>query len=97
MMPVLLRKLAVFEVYPPVMAWWPTVRTAVGSVVRPLVSRFCGGPRAAVLSANWVLPVAVPDPGGVAVVTAVKATLAPNSDGLADDDTAVVVSAGFTV
>jgi hypothetical protein len=41
-------------------------------------------------SKNWTLPVGVPDNTGVTV--AVKVTVCPNTDGLDDDETAVVVS-----
>ena len=46
---------------------------------------------------NCVVPVGVPAPGGVVVVLPVKTTFAPNSEGLFEDDTAVLVAAGFTI
>ena len=46
---------------------------------------------------NWTVPVGVPDPGGPAVTVAVKVTVCPLPDGLADDTTLVVVPSLFTV
>jgi hypothetical protein len=45
---------------------------------------------------NCTVPVGVPDPGGFAVTVAVKVTLSPKTDGLADEAMAVVVSSMFT-
>jgi len=56
-----------------------------------------GTPKAMRLSLNTTLPVGVPDPGPTAATVAVKVTGSPNTDGLTDEVTAVVVDAPFTV
>ena len=48
-------------------------------------------------SLNRIVPVGVPDPGEVAVTVAVNVTDWPVTDGFAEDATAVVVAALFTV
>ena len=78
------------------MMWLPTGRLAVVTVACPLLSG-CGVPRSMALSWNWVLPVGVPAPGATGDVVAVNDTVAPNSDGFTDEDTAVVVAAGLTI
>src|SRR5881396_3594389 len=56
-------------------------------------------PTASVLVTNvaWPVPVGVPAPGLFAVTVAVKVTDCPDSDGLAEELTSVVVLAFFTV
>jgi hypothetical protein len=46
---------------------------------------------------NVTVPVGVPEPGAVALTVAVKVTAWPNVLGLAEDVTAVLVAAWFTV
>ncbi len=58
---------------------WPALRLAVPRVVAP--------------SLNVTVPVGVPLPGGVEVTVAVKVTAWPNTDGLPEAVTAVLVSA----
>jgi hypothetical protein len=48
-------------------------------------------------SLNRIVPVGVPDPGEVAVTVAVNVTDWPVTDGFAEEATAVVVAALFTV
>ena len=48
-------------------------------------------------SLKVTLPVGVPLPGDVALTVAVKVTLCPNTDGLAEEATRVVVLALLTV
>ena len=55
-------------------------------------------PRLTPPTKNWTPPVGVPAPGGIALTVAVKVTVCPNTDGLAEDAvTAVVVEAWLTV
>ena len=58
---------------------WPALRVPVPRVVAP--------------SLNVTVPVGVPLPGGAAVTVAVKVTAWPNTDGLPEAATAVLVSA----
>src|SRR5467141_159345 len=48
---------------------------------------------------SWkvTVPVGVPTPGGLAVTVAVKVTLCPDTEGLADELSPVVVASWFTV
>jgi hypothetical protein len=48
-------------------------------------------------SRKVTVPVGVPEPGGFAITVAVKVTLWPETEGLADDPSEVVVGSWFTV
>jgi hypothetical protein len=61
--------------------------------VPPLKLTVTGAPPS---TANCTVPVGVPDPGAVGVTVAVKVTVCPNTEGLADEVTPVVVLALFT-
>ena len=61
----------------------PALSVPVPSVVAP--------------SLKVTVPVGVPAPGAVAATVAVKVTACPNTDGLAEEESAVVVLAMFTV
>jgi hypothetical protein len=75
----------------------PTVSVDTDALVAlpPLIATAL--PKFTPLVWNWTVPVGVPTPGAVALTIAVNVTDWPNTEGLADELTAVVVSAGFTV
>src|SRR5208282_158203 len=62
----------------------------------PLV-KVAGKPSGALSARNCTVPVGVPLPGETAVKVAVKVTFEPVGDGLAEDETALVVLAGVIV
>jgi hypothetical protein len=66
-------------------------------VTPPVVLTFTGLPELLPSIMNWTVPVGAPRPGEVTLMVAVKVTLWPTSDGLAEDTTAVVVAALPTV
>ena len=65
-------------------------------VALPLVS-VTGLPKGEPSIENWTVPVRVPAPGDTAFTVAVKVTDWPNTEGLTDEVTVVVVLAGLTV
>jgi hypothetical protein len=76
--------------YCAVTVWLPTLSDEVLVWPMPLL-RVTGPPKFAPSIMNWMVPVAVPDPGAVAVTMAVKVTFCPLVDGLADEVTLVAV------
>src|SRR5438067_9185832 len=79
------------------MLWLPTLKLDVAHVVVPAASACRLQPVIELApSLKFTLPVGVPAPGAVAVTVAVNVTLWPNTDGLADDVSAVLVLAWLT-
>src|SRR5204863_5692451 len=76
--------------------WPPTLNAVVASVARPeaLMVMLVGVPPSML---NVTVPVRVPAPGDTALTVAVKVTDWPNTDGLNEDASVVVVSALLTV
>ena len=62
---------------------WPELRVLVATGIPP--------------SLKMTVPVGVPEPGAAALAVAVKVTVWPDTDGLAEEVTAVVVLALLTV
>ena|SRR5579884_1223411 len=81
------------------MLWLPTLKLDVEQVACPEPLRACAPQPVMVAppSLKFAVPVGVPAPGRLAVTVAVKVTLCPKTDGLADELTVVVVLAWFTV
>ena len=75
----------------------PTARSDVAIEARSEPSGCTGAPRSMPLSSNSTVPVGVPPPGATTATSAVKVTPEPNSDGFADEDSVVLVSAGLTI
>jgi hypothetical protein len=73
----------------------PTARAEVVKVALPPES--APAPMETPLSVNVTVPVAVPPPGLTALTVAVKVTDWPNTDGLADERTLVMLSDCVTV
>src|SRR5262249_25073599 len=77
--------------------WLPTARAAVANVATPLAFSVAV-PRLVVPSRKVTVPVGVPVAGATAVTVAVKVTDWPNTTGLADEVSAVLLLlAAFTV
>ncbi len=76
--------------------WEPTASVLVVNMAWPALSRV-PVPRMVEPSLKVTVPVGVPAPGLLAVTVAVKVTDCPDSDGLAEELTSVVVLAFFTV
>ena len=77
------------------MEWLPTARLEVEKVAVPPLS--VPVPSVVVPSSNVTVPVGVPAPGALTVTVAVKVTLWPNTEGLAEEATLVVVASGLMV
>ena len=77
------------------MEWVATLSAEVVKVAWPPLS--APVPSVVVPSLKVTVPVGVPAPGATAVTVAVKVTAWPNTEGLAKEASAVVVSALFTV
>src|ERR1700730_7887715 len=77
----------------------PTDKPAKTQVAVPATATARAPQPAMVTPPSWKLtvPVLVPDAGAVAVTVAVKVTLCPDSEGLTDELSAVVVLPMFTV
>src|SRR5438105_3092393 len=76
----------------------PTLSVLVTHVVVPAASACAPQPVTELApSLKLTVPVGVPAPGKLAVTVAVNVTLWPNTDGFADDVSAVLVLAWFTV
>ena len=73
----------------------PTLSVEVANVATPLASSV-PVPKVVAPSLNVTVPAGVPVPGAVALTVAVKVTLCPNTLGLDDDVSAVVVAACCT-
>jgi hypothetical protein len=69
----------------------PTGKLEVDKVAEPLLS--VPDPKRVVPSKKLTVPVAVPAPGETAATVAVKVTVWPKAEGLAEDVNAVVVLA----
>ena len=72
--------------------WWPTESASVAKVATPPASSV-PVPSVVAPSLNVTVPVGVPVPGGDGATVAVKVTDWPNFEGLAEEVSAVVVSA----
>ena len=59
--------------------------------------RVTAAPKLVPSMVNWTVPEGVPAPGAVALTVAVKVTGWPNTAGLADELSVVVLAAGLTV
>ena len=70
----------------------PTESEDVVRVAEPPLS-VTGEPRFTPPSVNWMVPVAVPDPGAIVETVAVKVTACPKREGLVSEVTEVVVVA----
>ena len=81
--------------YAAVMEWLATLSADVVKVAVPAVNVLA--PNVVAPSLKVAVPIGVPDPGAVAATVAVKVTDWPNAEGLAEEATAVVVFAVFTV
>src|SRR5919197_1571937 len=81
------------------MAWLPTDRAEVVQVAWPEALSVCVVHPVMLVapSLNVTVPVGVPAPGAAALTVAVKVLPWQKTDGLAEDDTAVVVAAWLTV
>jgi len=77
----------------------PDRQAAITQVAVPATATARAPQPAMVTPPSWKLtvPVLVPDAGAVAVTVAVKVTLWPETEGLTDDASAVVVLPMFTV
>src|SRR5438067_8227813 len=79
------------------MLWLPTLKLDVAHVVVPAASACRLQPVMELApSLKLTVPVGVPTPGATAATVAVNVTLWPNTDGLADDVSVVVVLDWFT-
>src|ERR1700694_5898392 len=81
-----------------VMLWLPTLAYVTPPVAAPATRAWLTQP-AMMTPPSWkvTVPVGVPAPGGLAVTVAVKVTVWPTTDGLADELTEVVVASWPTV
>jgi hypothetical protein len=75
-----------------VIAWVVTLRLLIAALVACPLTRVTGEPEGEPSTVNWTVPLAV---DGVTV--AVKVMPSPKTDGLAEDATAVLELAAFTV
>src|SRR5438034_485632 len=80
------------------MGWLPTLRLDVVHVAWELPFNVTAlqPPNVAPLSLKFAVPVGVPAPGAVTLTVAVKVTLWPKTDGLAEVTTVVVVESWLT-
>ena len=74
----------------------PTESEDVVNVAEPLLS-VTGEPRFTPPSMNWMVPVAVPDPGATAETVAVKVTAWPKIEGFVFEVTDVLLADWFTI
>ena len=75
----------------------PTGRVEIAELVALPPESVTALPKFTPLVLNCTVPVGVPAPGATAVTVAVNVTAWPNTEGLAEEVTAVVVSALLTV
>jgi hypothetical protein len=80
-----------------VIEWAPGANEPIEELVAAPFASATGLPRSVPSSANWTSPVGVPEPGWPAATLAVNVTGWPTTDGLADDDSAVLEAAWVTV
>jgi hypothetical protein len=85
----------VLPLYAALMAWSPTLKVEVLVVAWPPL--MATGLPATPSIVKVTVPLGVPDAGAVGLTAAVKVTLWPNLDGLAEELTAVVVAPCWTV
>src|SRR4030088_574961 len=80
-----------------VMLWLPTPAYVTAHVAVPATMAWLTQPPM-LTPPSWkvTVPVGVPEPGGLAVTVAVKVTLCPETDGLTEELSAVVVGSWFT-
>src|SRR5437868_13533887 len=81
------------------MGWVPlpnVLLVKVAVVTPPVVLTATGLPVFVLSICHCTVPVGVPLPGAVTPMVAVKVTLCPDADGLAEELTVVVVLAGLT-
>ena len=76
--------------------WGPVVSEEMASAAWPVPSRLAV-PKAALPSVKATVPVGVPTPESTDATVAVRVTDWPKTEGLVDDDRAVVVGAWFAV
>jgi hypothetical protein len=74
----------------------PSANDEIAPLVALPLLKLTGEPKSDPSSLNCTVPPGVPDPGAVALTVAVNVTDSPNTDGLADEITLVLVSALFT-
>ena len=83
--------------YSAVITCGPTDKEAIVPLLALPPLKLTDEPKSAPSSLNCTVPLGVPDPGAVALIVAVNVTGCPNTDGLKDELTTVVVSAWLTV
>ena len=81
--------------YDAVSEWLPTAKVVAVKVADPPES--VEVPSTVVPSLNVTVPFTIPDPGATRLTIAVNVTDWPNTEGFADEESAVVVDAAFTV
>ena len=94
--PVLVAKFAL-PLYTAVTVVLPTGKVETDALVALPPDKVTALPKFTPLVLNCTVPVGVPEPGGSAVTVAVNVTDCPNTEGLADDVTVVVVVSWFIV
>jgi len=82
--------------YSAVIVWLPTLSELIAPLVALPPLKLTGLPKSTPSILNCTVPPGVPDPGALALTVAAKVTLWPNTEGLADEVTLVLVSALFT-
>jgi len=80
--------------YTAVIAWLPTANEEIFNVATPPLN--VPVPIVAAPSLNVTVPLGVPDPGALALTVAVNVTLCPNTDGVSEVATLVLLFAWFT-
>jgi hypothetical protein len=76
---------------------WESLLVEIAWLVATPPASVTGMPRLEPSTANWTVPVGVPDPGATVATAAVKVTEVPYTEFTDDDETLAVVEAGFTV
>jgi hypothetical protein len=80
--------------YTAVIEWLPTASEEIFNVATPPLN--VPVPIVVTPSLNVTVPLGVPDPGALALTVAVKVTFCPNTEGVSDVPTLVLVSVLFT-
>jgi hypothetical protein len=83
--------------YTAVITCGPTLSALVAPLAALPPLKLTGEPKSDPSILNCTVPLGVPDPGTLALTVAVNVTGWPNTDGLADELTTVVVPSWFTV
>jgi len=78
--------------YTAVMLWVPTPKLVMAAEVAEPEVKVIAEPMALPLSKNWTVPVAVPAPGEVAAIVAVKVTDCPKTEGVVEANVVVVLA-----